>query len=252
MGRVFRRNPPFYGAFRQNDAATVALVAYALLKNKGLSDKRLKTENVKEMMNMKRTMRVACVALAMGTVIYAKGDVAKEMDMGWYASGKFAYHSVEQKLSSTFVGDYADLSDDEKVKQNFVGINVAGGYRFNPYVRGEAELGYASKSDFSWWTVMGQFYADLPIEGSPLKPYANIGLGLMQFTQSGFDAENGMCWNIGIGCSFAMTENLSIDASYRFFQTGAIKSTESYDGVGADYERKIKSNSLLAGVRYAF
>ncbi|MCL1856141.1 MAG: hypothetical protein FWF84_00630, partial [Kiritimatiellaeota bacterium] len=68
---------------------------------------------------------------------------------------------------------------------------------------------------------------------------------------------NTECWNIGVGCSLAMSENFTLDASLRHFQSGALKysTTRGDDWNGyytTDYSFKLNSNTFLVGVRYIF
>ncbi|MCL1857150.1 MAG: outer membrane beta-barrel protein, partial [Kiritimatiellaeota bacterium] len=141
---------------------------------------------------------------------------------------------------------------------------VAVGHRFAPWLRCEGE-GILTTGSESVMTLTGQVYVDFPLRGTSLKPYVNVGAGNAWYKNDKPDVDaNALCWSLGTGCAYALTERLSLDVSYRYFRMGDMElslgssresETEtSYSWSESSYSGTVKLSShvLLAGLRYTF
>jgi len=203
-----------------------------------------------------KKLGICIIALGMTVMTYAQEG------KGLYVSGKFAFFTGDAKWSGKANdGFFFTDGDTGKASNNLSGFTAALGYRFSPKFRCEGEFAYATKGSTDLMTFMGQLYGDIPIKNCPLTPYLNVGIGGVQYASDdhfqhgsgGSKNLSSVCWNMGVGCSLAVTGGLSIDASYRYFQTGAMKYTVDFYGASAaECDIKLNSSVFLAGLRYAF
>ena len=126
----------------------------------------------------------------------------------------------------------------------------------------------------SVWTGMFNVYYDFDT-GTKLMPYINAGVGYAHLKtkahtwgkmgQGPYDINfkedaNNFAWNIGLGVSYALTDNLSVDLGYRYTDFGNIKSNPVIAGetIGmkgpfiVDGDMKFYMHEVNLGLRYAF
>jgi len=187
---------------------------------------------------MKKLVAIGMVAVGLATMAQAK-------DEGFYIGGKVALFKVTADMSASWGGDSISMTG----KEDFTGFTVAGGYRFNRNLRCEAEFGFVSKSDMDVMTYMGQFYADFPLTDSPVMPYVNAGVGVLSYKETGFSEGRAPCFSVGAGCAFGITDNLFLDAAYRYYKASTIDVDYGDDITG---DMKISAHAFLAGLRLAF
>ena len=212
---------------------------------------------------MKKCMMYV-VALSMTTVAYADDDsYAIEKNSGIYASAKFGYMGVRVK---TKVEEYSEPvysgTDDAP---NMRGVVLAVGYKINPWFRFELEgggflphyLGGGQAAETTIVTGMGQLYVDFPISNIPMKPYLNLGAGFLcydgRLDSDGRDLSVTMGYDsLGIGLTYSFSEQLTLDASYRYAVTG--RSSVTWDEGGKPYRQTLSlvTSTVLVGVRYIF
>lgn len=172
---------------------------------------------------------------------------------GWYAAlrGGMVKHDVDGDASNPDFGSTIKLDDD------LLMISGAIGYRYQhwrgefeyvwrDYVEGSDKL-YAEK--FKTYSYMLNAYYDfLPYNW--WTPYVGAGIGLTQLKYMGVDNSSGMSpteydpmkftWSVGAGLSLKVTNRFNVDAGYRYYDMGRIKSSD------------VTAQEIYAGVRYVF
>ena len=145
-----------------------------------------------------------------------------------------------------------------------VALSGAVGYRFEDGFRLEGELGYAQNDIESLSVTVGQFTAsttavsgevkilsgmingifDFPVEGK-LQPYLLAGIGMTQADVeiAGATADDtAIGGQVGFGINYAISEDVSVGASYRYF------ATQDYDFSGTEVD--YSSHHLLFGLTF--
>ncbi|MCL1985583.1 MAG: outer membrane beta-barrel protein [Betaproteobacteria bacterium] len=163
--------------------------------------------------------------------------------------------------------------------QAVVGGALAAGYNFAPKfdlpIRAELEYALRTNSsdskDGAWLstkhtmnisTLFLNGYFDINT-GTPLTPYVGAGLG-MAFNYTGVtaramgpgyssnvyvdDRSTSFAWNVGLGLSYAFTENIAADLGYRFIGAGYRELSEWNMKVGSSPY----INEFYAGARFTF
>lgn len=168
-------------------------------------------------------------------------------------------HSSDIKLNS----GYTFLSGDGEVKYDAgYAIEGAVGASMDSF-RAEFALGYqensidsisnntANNSDLSVLSYMVNCYADLAKENE-ISPYIMAGLGGATVDakyETLSDNSSVFAWQIGVGASYAASENVTFDLGYRYFATAGVDLSE----YGAAYDEVSFSTSrVLVGLRYGF
>lgn len=128
-----------------------------------------------------------------------------------------------------------------------------------------ANIGY--KSEIKSQFVMANLYYDFNT-GSDWTPYVGAGLGYARVkadnsvnyagqAMSLSKSSNNFAWNLTAGLSYQVTDDLVIDASYRYIDYGKVDTSGRFD-LGQKYHHdvntrsKVRSNELNIGVRYTF
>jgi opacity protein-like surface antigen len=97
-----------------------------------------------------------------------------------------------------------------------------------------------------------------PYGQNKLKPtsYAATGLTTVQGFITG-KTMSGIVYTVGLGASYAFTDNVAVDVSYRYADLGKAKSgTRNIDAAGSFYysleKGRLSTQSVLAGFRFSF
>ncbi len=192
------------------------------------------------------------VELAPGISIFADSDVS--------GGGGLAGFSAVAEFDTGFV----------------IGGSV--GYRFLDSFRGEVNLSYRQADvdqvtiagalmlegtgDISLLALMANVYYDLDLE-SPVTPYLGVGIGL------GFiDVDTGVtplsvlvvndsatefAWNIMVGASYGVTDNIDLSLGYRYLGTTDPELDATLVGFGSGtLDAEIAVHEILFGFRYNF
>lgn len=227
---------------------------------------------------MKKVLLVSALSLPF------LGSMAVAADFQHYVSGKGSVVRLENKLTGDALGVGAqDLYHLEHKKSDTVGgLRLAYGLSIpfgQNHIRTELEYGFNGKakldgrtstpdlnykSDIKSQFIMANVYYDFDLD-SNWTPYVGAGIGYARVkadnhvsgagdSASLSKSSNNFAWNLTAGVSYEMTENLSIDASYRYTDYGKAK-TSGDIGLGAQRYRahsnsKVRSNELNLGVRY--
>lgn len=209
---------------------------------------------------MNKTLLLATIA----TSIFAFN--ANAMDVSPYVSAKLKYTISEPEVDFTKTGgDKFDV--DDKVFGGAVALGLstklpAGAIR--------AELEYNKSADakkthaaavddiigsaafkVETQSFMLNGYYDFDTN-TQIKPYVGAGIGYTKLKGSAkFDGEsmgsmddNTFTWQIGAGVGYALNNNITIEAGYRYVNYGDFKED--------DVKLESKAHEILAGVRYNF
>ena len=218
---------------------------------------------------MKKTLLLAGVAGALFSLN------ANAMDLTPYVGARVLYTSIDAKMK------YSDATDSEKYNIDDKGIGAGlfvGSAIKLPYGAIRAELEYNKKADTkkSYTTNIGlpeTFNAKLETQsfmlnayydidtGSKITPYIGGGIGYAklklndQYWQDVYAKnikDTNFAWQIGAGVAYAVTDNISIDAGYRYIDFGDL-SDSGDDGYGGESEKiDVSANEFYLGVRYNF
>lgn len=228
--------------------------------------------------------------LALGLVLAFSLPAGAEVK-GVYGGLKFIDSIQNTGQMSKTVPDWSD--DNFGIKQygqNTVGGGIFLGYDFYPQhqvpLRVEVEYALRSNAETTWsaadhdvtddikfkmgiQTLFANAYLDFH-NSSAFTPYvgAGAGMGFINNSFKGTATEGGVsdehfsknkmntvfAWNVGVGCSYAFTENISADLAYRFVGLGynEVSATSKY----GDEKFKIGStpymNEFSLGLRFTF
>ena len=102
--------------------------------------------------------------------------------------------------------------------------------------------------DFTTYSLMGNVYCDSPDTGSGITYFIGGGIGFAQIEAdidlAGSAHDTVFAYQLALGGSYAVSENLNIDLQYRFFGT-----TDPQFG---DTKAKYITHNLMIGLRHAF
>ena len=204
---------------------------------------------------MNKTLLLAGVAAC----LFAANANAVELKQ--YVSGKLTYSDMSNDVKFTSV----DGSGKEKASDNVLGGSFAYGIKTGA-VRTELELNIRDKAEKTYdggegsWknslennSVMLNAYYDIDT-GTKFTPYVGAGIGMARLKakiddeQDFSKSKTTFAWQVGAGVSYAMTENVSLDAGYRYTDSGDV--TVKGDEGKAKFEST--SHEFLLGARYAF
>ncbi|WP_159586161.1 outer membrane protein [Chelativorans xinjiangense] len=209
---------------------------------------------------------------------------------GWYLRGDINYHW--SKLRGTEYITYGpppgtdDFDNTDLDGAMSLGAGV--GYQMTRYLRTDFTADYWFKSDFRGTTsgecgdppvpctstdksaysallLMANAYVDLGTYRG-VTPYVGAGIGgayvkwddLENTIDGDTDVHRGaknwrFAWSLMAGASYCLTENLQLDAGYRFSRIeGGRMFEESGFGVGPGYDDGFNVHEARAGLRYSF
>lgn len=205
---------------------------------------------------MNKTLLLAGVAACLFTAN------ANAVELKQYVSGKLTYSDMSNDVKYT----QEDDSGKEKADDNVLGGSFAYGIKAGA-VRTELELNIKDKAEKTYtedgesWknslennSVMLNAYYDIDT-GTKLTPYVGAGIGMARLKAKVADTDENLskskttfAWQVGAGVSYAMTENVFLDAGYRYTDSGNVTIKEDWGKAKFDST----SHELLLGARYAF
>jgi opacity protein-like surface antigen len=94
------------------------------------------------------------------------------------------------------------------------------GYLWNDVLRSDVRLDWSGNyhtniSDFAATTLLGNTYINIDLQLTPITPYAGAGVGWGWVETDGGD-DSGFTYSLMGGAVFGLSENLALDAGYRF------------------------------------
>ncbi|MBD5405502.1 porin family protein [bacterium] len=199
------------------------------------------------------------VALIAGFAGVSKAEISQ------YTSAHISYTKAKVE------GKDHDGSYDEMTNKAAPALSVAYGLNFGKGLRSDVEFTYGFNAKETYadeeesetyktnqMSLMLNGYYDIAT-GTKWTPYVNLGIGMSKQTikykgvdleddevETGKASDTTFTWQAGLGVSYEVANNLSVDAGYRYVDYGKPKDTAE------DFEGKTKSNVLSIGARYAF
>ena len=179
-----------------------------------------------------------------------------------YASAKFVYTDFHIRATG---------EDGLKQQYNAFGGEFAVGAKLTDNIRAEFAYTYRNPSKRSYengslevgmQSYMVNGYYDFST-GTAFKPYVSVGAGMARVKMHARDlfddsgnyvnevdsaSENTFAYSFGAGVSYDVTDDVAIDAGYRYTRTRKIFAAED----GDSYATKQYANDFMIGVRYTF
>lgn len=188
----------------------------------------------------------------------------------------------------TFAGGRDQMTNE--VMGDAFNVGIGAGYKFNDYLRGDLTLDYESPASVSGrlfcptagpachgtganaysvesakvtaYSALVNGYVDLGTY-SGLTPYVGGGVGMSYLVTTdahtvggasyGGAGQTNFAWALMAGASYALNDQWSIDAGYRYINLGDAKTAEFTDGLGQsahiDYSG-IDAHEVRVGLRY--
>ena len=236
---------------------------------------------------MKYLLCVAMITASFSGLANANNGVYTSLKAG-ISDTKLKSNSIDFYDSSIDLNGRLELSN--QTKSAYPTISAAVGYDFSAIspVNARAELEYTYKNNTSFnpspialidvdtgdrttdnlesdlvnklttQSLMLNGYYDFKNK-SKFTPYISAGIGFTHVKNkqtdedlSISDSDNHFTWSAGVGVAYNISENVALDASYRYVDAGKFKFTNNE---GDDFSRsnmKISSNDYLLGIRYNF
>lgn len=222
------------------------------------------------------------IALAVALTL-ALSVPAMAENSGFYVGLKFL-DSIQSTGSMSRSGAVVNAFDVKNYSQNTVGGGIYAGYDFYSLnqvpLRAEIEYAIRTNSTTSWDLKSGGNSADLKAtwglqtlflnaywdfhNSTAFTPYVGAGLG-MGFLKSKYEIEipgvgsesttnlnTVFAWNAGAGVSYAFTDNISADLTYRFVGLGYSETEKTILGEKQKLGMAPYANEFSLGLRYTF
>ena len=212
-------------------------------------------------------MKKFCLAAVLALFL-ALPCAAQAGDTGFYVAPKFVagFQNTDWKVSTPAGSGSTDST------RGIAGFSIAGGYDFSVLqglpLRAELEYGYNSRVDKSVpfgdgesrvQTLMVNGYWDIT-NIMDFTPSVGAGIGLAFANTRGTadvagfhygtsDTDVKLAGQIGVGCSYFLTPNISADLGYRYLFTGDGES--GYNGYSLRAE-SISMHQFSLGLRLSF
>ncbi|WP_418764520.1 outer membrane protein [Mailhella sp.] len=214
-------------------------------------------------------MKKFCLAAVLALLL-ALPCGAQAGDTGFYVAPKFVagFQNTDWKVSGP---GYSSSKDSTR---GIAGFSIAGGYDLSVLyglpLRAELEYGYNSRVDKSvghgdgesrLQTLMVNGYWDIT-NFMDFTPYVGAGIGLVFANTRGnldldlgnvhygsSDTDVNLAGQVGLGCSYFFTPNISADLGYRYLFTG--DSEAGYGGYKLRAE-SLSMHQISLGLRISF
>lgn len=209
-------------------------------------------------------------------------------DSGFYVGLKFL-DSIQSSGNFSTGGQIADLADASDYTQNTIGGGIFLGYDFYTLnqipLRAEIEYDLRTDARTEWDAKTNNFYGinisdyNMKVEwniqtaffnlywdfhnDSDFTPYVGAGAGLgIVYNKykvespygdwSKSDYQTVFAWNVGAGCSYAITDSLSADLAYRFIGLGYSETEATVFNQTQKIGMAPYINEFSLGLRYTF
>ncbi|MCT8997946.1 outer membrane protein [Chelativorans intermedius] len=211
---------------------------------------------------------------------------------GWYLRGDLNYHWSKLRGSEYITYGCCGVVDpgsddfDTTDLDGAFSLGAGVGYQMSPYLRADFTADYWFDSDFRGTTsgtcggvpctstdessysallLMANAYVDLGTYQG-VTPYVGAGLGgayvswddlTNAIDGGGSTVHRGasnwrFAWSVMAGASYCLTENLQLDAGYRFTQIEGGRMFDYANGVGPGFDHGFNVHEARAGLRYSF
>lgn len=221
---------------------------------------------------MKKTLLLAGVA----TALFSLNANATEFKP--YVAVKALYTDVDADMDWSYDDEvYGAESENYDVSDKGWGASLAVGASMklaSGAIRGELEISQKADAESSYTsdgdtyknkietqTLMLNAYYDIDT-GTKLTPYIGAGIGYAklevkdEYWNSAYNEtidDTNFAWQIGAGAAYALADNVSIDAGYRYINYGDLSSSK-VDFLGGNEKAKVDltANEFYVGARYSF
>ena len=208
---------------------------------------------------------------------------------GWYIRGDLDYHWSDFRGANYILYDPAGSSNDfdsgDLDGTGSIGLGI--GYQINKYLRADLTGDYWFDADFNGHTsaedcgngnpcssndssqmsaflLLANAYVDLGTWHG-ITPYVGAGIGganvkwddLKNSIDGDVTSHSGgsewrFAYGLMVGASYCLTDQLKLDAGYRFSQIDGGKMFGYNNGAGPGYDKGFYTNEIRAGLRYQF
>ncbi|MCL4716070.1 MAG: OmpA family protein [Hyphomonadaceae bacterium] len=213
-------------------------------------------------MKSRITKTVALAALMAGAAGVANATEGwyGRADVGWSTDGEYDYDGT----GFAYADGRASLESDWT---QHLGL----GYAFQNGFRLEGELAHRFNQldiedtldgggDVHAWSAMANLFYDFN-RGAAVEPYVGLGVGAARINANGADLAPALrtyegedtvfAYQFLAGVGIGLTEQLSLDVGYRFFQADAAQIT-SIQPVPVDREADYEHQAVTVGLRWQF
>ncbi|GAA0783922.1 outer membrane protein [Roseibium denhamense] len=196
--------------------------------------------------------------------------------------------SISSQTEATVTGTLREMALEKDTLGTGRSVGAGLGMVFNDYLRADVMFNYRTgfeldtpladfpstdpiTGDISSYGVMASIYWDiatLQAGGISISPFLNAGAGLavnkvdsvtvqevMPIEFEG-DTTTNFAWHVGAGLGIGLTENLTLDTSYRYSDLGDFKSGKNAKNFAGALEEPFKgdlsTHELMVGLRYSF
>lgn len=237
---------------------------------------------------MNKTLLLAGVA-----ALFATNANAFEFNQYVSAKGAFVKMENDSNVDTTYTTPSGKKINNaianDKMSDEGWGIRLAYGastpVKYGK-LRGELEFGWNDDTDESGtssfkvktpvdlkynvetsvYSAMVNMYYDIDT-GTKFTPYVGAGIGyarveskvsLPEVGASKKSSDNNLAWQIGAGVSYALNDNISFDAGYRYTDYGNVKDSYKMNvppfvgSFDASSKSSVTSHEFLLGARYSF
>ena len=233
---------------------------------------------------MKHLLLIALVATSFSGFANANNGI--------YASLKSGISDTKYKNSSDYYkaidnnSDGLTFNNSNQTKSIYPTISVAAGYDFSTIspINARAELEYTYKdsttfspnidsvtynntteifpynlslfeSKLTTQSLMLNGYYDFKNQ-SKLTPYVSVGIGSTYVKNKQYAtpkmSDNHITWSAGVGVTYSVLSNVSLDLSYRYVDAGKFNFDSTINNEQLITKFKLISNEYLLGLRYNF
>lgn len=207
---------------------------------------------------MKKTLLLAGAAVCLFAVN------AHAFDVNPYVSAKLRYSIMDNELKASDYEDTLKLSGDDNVFGGSLAVGAASSV-YGGAVRAELEYNRNAEAKDTTYNVIGtevevqstmlNAYYDIDT-GTKFTPYVGAGLGFAKVKGTlkffgenwGSESQYNFAWQIGAGVGYALNNNVTLDAGYRYVDYGhwTVESIDETDRLES------KAHELYIGARYNF
>ncbi len=195
----------------------------------------------------------------------ASGAIAA--DYSPYVSAKLRFAFMKNDAKVTFEDAVYKYQAKWDVDDEVFGGSIAAGLNI-PLVKNSlrAELEYnhngdakktyyGSQTKVETQALLLNAYYQFDVEAK-LKPYISAGIGgakIKGSVESESVSKNSFAWQIGLGTSYEINQNVAVDGGYRYVSYGQLDKTSNTDlGYPEKDTVESKAHELYLGLRYNF
>jgi opacity protein-like surface antigen len=159
--------------------------------------------------------------------------VELEFDTGFFINFAPGYDFGDFRLESEFAYEVNNIG---KINET---LNAPG-------VDPVSDSSYVKGGNVTNLSLLFNGYYDF-LKGSAVRPYITAGIGVARVNaqiEGDDDTDSVFAYQVGVGLSYNMSENVALDFGYRYFATSDL------DAFGLEFSNS--SHSILLGARYNF